>query len=327
MPQPSVSQLHVDRLLTNLLVGFKNAAYISDLAAPIMPVQKQTDLIARVLQSAFFRDDAKVRAAGTRSARSGFLVDNTMNYYCPRYSLGHEIPDEVRDNQDQPYDMDRESAFFVANALQLARERSFATNVFAAAPWGTTKTAGVDFNQWSNYGGSTPLDDVTQWKDAVEALIGIEANELIMGKQVWVGSGGLANGGGLKWHPQMIDSLKYTQRGQMSVDIAASLFELDRILIGRAIFTATPEGVAEASVTYQRIFGKNVLVHYNAGGPSIFKPVSVLTIVWQRVAAALQYIKRFRDEQAELDVIEGNSYFVHKVIVPNAGLFAANAVA
>jgi hypothetical protein len=37
-------------------------------------------------------------------------------------------------------------------------------------------------------------------------------------------------------------------------------------------------------------------------------------------------IKRFRDEQGEFDVIEGNSYFVHKAIVANAGLFASGVV-
>ena len=327
MPQPTQSQVHVDQLLTNVLVGFKNAAYIADDAAPILPVDKQTNLIARVNQSAFFRDDARQRAAGTRSNRSGFTVDNTMSYFCPRFSLGHEIPDEVRDNTDQPYDMDRESAFFVANALQLARERMFAANMFVATPWTTNKTAGTDFNQWSNYAGSTPLEDVTQWKDQIEGLIGIEANQMILGKQVWTGSGGLANGQGLKWHPELIDTVKYTQRGQLSLDVVSSLFELDRILLGRAIFTSTVEGVAESAVTYSRIFGKNGLIFYNPPGPSIFKPMAMMTIVWQRVASAIQYIKRFRDEQGEFDVIEGNSYFVHKAIVANAGIFITNAVA
>lgn len=327
MPQPTQSQVHVDTLLTNMLVGFKNAAYIADDASPILPVDKQTNIIPRVNQSAFFRDDAKLRAAGTRSARSGFTVDNTLTYFCPRFSLGHEIPDEVRDNTDAPYDMDRESAFFVANALQLARERMFASNMFSAV-WGSNKVQGVDFNQWSNYAGSTPLEDVTQWKDQIEGLIGIEANQMVIGKQVWVGSGGVSNGQGLKWHPELIDTVKYTQRGQLSLDTVASLFELDRILVGRAIFTATPETApaAESSVVYQRIFGKNVLVFYNPPGPSIFKPMAMATVVWNRVASAIQYIKRFRDEQGEFDVVEGNSYFVHKQIVANAGIFATGAV-
>ena len=326
MPQPTAQQVHVDQLLTNLLIGYKNAQYIADDAAPILPVDKQTNIIPRANQSAYFRDDAKIRAAGTKSQRSGFTYDNTMTYFCPRYSLGHEIPDEVRDNTDLPYDQDREASFFVANALQLARERAFASNVFVSGAWGTTKAAGTDFAQWSNYAGSFPLDDITQWKDQIEGLIGIEANQMVIGKQVWVGSGGLSNGGGLKWHPTVIDTIKYTQKGVVDLDLFTSLVGLDKVLVGRAIFTSTVEGTAESSVTYSRVFGKNALLYYNSGGPSIFKPQAVLTVVWNRVANAVQYIKRFRDEAAEMDVIEGNSYFTHKVTVPNAGLFASSVV-
>lgn len=326
MPQPTVSQVHVDTPLTNLLIGFKNAAYVADDAFPIMPVDKQTNIIPKVNQSPFFRNDAKERVSGTRSVRTGFTIDNTNTYFCPRYSIGHEIPDEIRDNTDLPYDQDREAAYLVATLTQLAREVVAAATVFVTGVWGADKTQGVDFNQWSNYGQSTPLDDVTQWKDQIEGKIGVEANNMLIGKQVWSGSGGLSNGGGLKWHPQLIDTIKYTQRGQLSQDLVASLFELDKLLIGRAIYTTSAEGVLESGVTYSRIWGKNALVFYNPPGPSIFKPMACLTIVWNRVANAIQYIKRMRDEQSELDIIEGNSYFVQKVLVSAAGIFASSVV-
>lgn len=331
MPLPTQSQVHVDNLLTSFLVGYKNAAYIADDAAPVVPVEKQTNIIPRLNQSYFFRDDAKLRAAGTRSKGGGWTVDNTLTYYCPRYSYRHEIPDEVRDNTDLPYDQDREAAFLGADKVQMARERDFASNLFTAAPWGTSKIGGTDFNQWSNYAGSLPLDDIAVYMDLIEGLIGVEPNVFIMGKQVWTGSGGLANGGGLRWHPELLDAIKYTQKGVIGLDLFASLIantngEIPKILLGRAIFTSSPEGIAEASVTYSRIWGKHVLMYYNTPGPSIWKPAAVMTMVWNRVASAIQYIKRMRDEQAEIDIIEANSYFQHKVIVPNAGIFLSGAV-
>jgi len=331
MPLPTQGQVHVDSLLTNFLVGYKNAAYIADDAAPVVPVVKQTNIIPRLNQSSFFRDDAKLRAAGTRSKGGGWTVDNTLTYYCPRYSYRHEIPDEVRDNTDMPYDQDREAAFLAADKLQMARERDFAANFFTTGIWGTNKAGGVDFNQWSNYGGSLPLDDLAVYFDAVEALIGVEPNNIILGKQVWTGSGGLANGGGLRWHPTLLDAIKYTQKGVIGLDLFASLIantngEVPKVLMGRAIFTSSPEGIAESAVTYSRIWGKHVLAFYNTAGPSIWKPPAIMTIVWNRVANAIQYIKRMRDEQAEMDIIEGNSYFTHKVIVANAGIFLQNAV-
>lgn len=326
MPQPTQQSLHIDQLATNILVGYKNATYIADDCAPILPVPKQTNLIARMNQSFWFRNDAKVRATGTRSARSGYTVDTSLSYYCPRYSLGHEIPDEVRDNADMPFDVDRDSALYIANAMSLARELAFATNIFASTNWTTSKAAGTDFNQWSNYAGSLPLDDIQQWKDVIEGLIGVEANNMIIGKQVWVGSGGLSNGGGLKWHPQVLDTIKYTQKAQIGPDLFASLIEMDNFKIGRAIYTSTNEGVAEASVTYSRVFGKNALLFYNTPGPAIMAQSSLMTIMWNRVASALQYIKRVRNEENEYDLLEGNSYFTHKVLLANAGLYASSVV-
>jgi len=326
MPLPTSSNVHVDQPLTNLLVGYKNQAYIADEAAPVVPVDKQTNIIPRLNQSYFFRDDARVRAVGTESRGGGWTVDNTMTYFCPRYSYHHDIPDEVRDNTDAPYDQDREASYLVADKLMMARERAFATNLFTTGVWGQDKVGGTDFNQWSNYAGSTPLEDVATYKDSVEALIGVEPNTAVIGKQVLVGSGGLANGNGLLWHPEILDLIKYTQKAVITVDLLASLFGFDKLLVGRAIFTSTPEATAEASVTYSRIWGKHMLMMYNTPGPSIWKPPAVATIVWNRVANAIQYIKRFRLERNEVDRLEGNSYFTQKVIVANAGVFLSGCV-
>ena len=125
----------------------------------------------------------------------------------------------------------------------------------------------------------------------------------------------------------MIDTIKYTQRGQISTEIAASLFEVSKFLVGRAIQTVTPEGTAEASVVYTRIWGKNALLIFVPDRPSLLTPAAGYTFNWNRVPNANQFMKRMRDEEREVDIIEGNSYFDQKLIVPNAGVFLSGAVA
>jgi hypothetical protein len=49
--------------------------------------------------------------------------------------------------------------------------------------------------------------------------------------------------------------------------------------------------------------------------------------VWQRVEQALTYVKRMRDEEREVDILEANSYFTHAQTASKAGLFLSNAVA
>jgi len=318
MPNPVASTLHIDQLLTNISIGYKNPEYIADQIFPIVPVQKQSDIIPQYDQSHWFRDEAKLRAPGTKSAGGGWKVTTTAKYFCDRYSIRKEIDDETRKNADAPFNLDRDAVEWVTDKLQMRREVAFATNFFTTGVWGTDKTGGSDFTQWSDYANSSPLTDIDSYKDTVEALIGREPNVFVMGKEVWLK---------LKWHPDLVDLIKYTQRGQVTVDLFKALTEFNKVLIGRAIYTTSAEGTAEASVSYSRIWGKNALMIYVPERPSLLTPAAGYTFVWQVVPNALQYIKRMRDEEREVDIIEGNTYFDQKITGANAGLFISGAVA
>ena len=319
MPGPLASDLHVDQMLTNMSIGYSNPAYISDQVFPILNVNKQSDIVPKYDQSHWFRDGANLRLPRTKSTGGGWSIDKTDTYYCARYSFRDEIADEERDNADGPFmQLEQDSVDFVTDKCAMRREIACATDFFKTGVWGEDKTGGSDFTQWSNYGASSPLVDITTYKDAVEARIGREPNKMVIGKQVW---------NQLKWHPDLVDTIKYTQRGQLSLELAAALTEFEMILVGRAIYTATQEGVAEASVTYSRIWGKNALMLYTPASPSLKQPAAGYTFVWQRVPSALQWIKRMRDEEREVDIIEGNTYFDQKVTAARAGEFLSSCVA
>lgn len=316
MAQYTGRDIHADAFLTNISIGYKNAAYIADQICPLVPVSKQSDLIPTYDQSHWFRDEAKLRSRATKSQRGGWSVGSD-NYFCNRYSYGHEIPDELRDNADAPYNLDRDAVDFVTDKCQMRREVAFATDFFTTSIWGTDKVGTTDFVKWSDYANSTPLINVSDYMDIVEGKIGREPNTMVLGKQVWVK---------LKWHPDVLDTIKYTQRAQMTVDLFGALIEVPKVLIGRSIYTTTAEGTAEASVTYSRIWGKNALMLYVPSAPSLMQPAAAYTFVWQRVASAVQYVKRMRDDEREVDIIEANTYFDQKKTGGNAGLFMSAVV-
>lgn len=316
--QPTPQDLHVNALLTSLSIGYTNPAYIADKMFPIVGVNKQSDIVPKYDQSHWFRDNAKMRAPGTRSEGGGFTVDTSDSYFCNRWSRRFEIPDELRKNADAPWKLDEDATRFVTDKLQMRREVAFASAFFTTSVWGTDKTGATDFTQWSNYGASTPDVDVATYRDAVEATAGIEPNKFALGKQVFLQ---------LKNHPTLLDRIKYTQRAQMTADLIAALFEFDELLVGRSIYTTTKEGTAEASVSYSRIWGKNALMLYVPASASLLTPAAGYTFVWQVVANALQYIKRMRDEEKEIDIVEANSYFAQKATATKAGLFMSSVVA
>jgi hypothetical protein len=311
----SARDVHADQYLTNLSIGYKNDLYIADTVAPIVPVRRQSDIVPKYDQSHWFRNQAAIRAPGTLSQRGGFTVDTTDHYYCPRFSFGFEIPDEVRDNTDAPYDLDRDGTMFVTDRLMMKREVTWAGKFFTTGVWGADVTPTP---LWSVYGTSTPLVDITTYQDAVEGRIARMPNKFILGKQVF---------SVLKWHPNVMDTIKYVQKAVVTTDLLASLLDIEQVLVGRAIYTASPEGTAEASVVYQRIWGKNALLLYTPGAPSLMTPAATYTLTWQRVPNSIQYFTRKRNDEREVDILEGNTYFDQHITSQRAGQFISAPIA
>jgi hypothetical protein len=303
---------------TNVSIAYKNASYIADEAFPLLTVNKQSNIIPSYDQSYWFRDEAKLATPGSDVPLADYAVTTTDTYFCNLTRLGRIIPDDVRDNADAPFNLDSEATEFLADKIQLNRELRFVASQFVTGTWTTDKDGTTDFVKWSDYAGSDPVGDVTTYKDAVEALIAREPNKMIVGKQVYIQ---------LKNHPNLIDLIKYTQRGQITQEMIASLLEVDRFLVGRAIYTTTKEGTAEASVSYSRVWGKNALLLYTPPSPSLMTPAAGYTIVWNRVAGAFQYMERFRRAEQHADLLVINSYFNQKRTVAAAGAFLESAVA
>lgn len=321
MPLPTVGDLHVNTLLTNVSIAYQNAEYIADKVFPIVPVQKQTDVYASYDQSFWFRDELVQRAPGTESRVSGYNVSTTNTYRCEEFALARVIPDELRSNADSVFNVDRDATTFLTDKALLKREVAFATDFMAASVWGNNSTgqaAGGDFVQWSNYAGSNPIVDLDTFKDTIESKIGREGNKLVVGKQVHLQ---------LKNHPDILELIKYTQTGSLTEDLLARLLGVESYLVGRAIKTTDKEGTAEASVSYSRVWGKTALLLYVPSNPSIMTPAAGYTFVWQRVPNAIQFILKTRDDRKRADFIEIGTYFDQAVTGSNAGYYLSAAVA
>jgi hypothetical protein len=313
LSEVSIHDTYVDTLLTAISVGYSNPDYIAPMIAPIVPVPRPTGFVPTYMQSDWFRNNANRRGTGTMSRRGSFQL-GTDTYAVKRDSFGFELADEVRDATMEPYNMERDGALFATDKVLMAQEMDFATNLFTTGVW-TDQTGYV---QWNDYGSSTPLLLVTQALDNIEGRVGREGNTLIMGKQVFTT---------LRWHPDLLDTIKYTQRAILTEDLVASLFGISRLLIGRGIYTASPEGTPEASVVYNRIWGKHLLALYNPPAPSLITPASVYNFCWQRVPSASIYVRRFREESREVDIIESNGYHDYRVTSARSAEFYANIIA
>lgn len=315
---PAAKDVHVNKPLTEVLIGYKNEGFIADQIFPIVRVTKQTDIVPAFKQSAFFRDEAAAIGEGGIAPTAGYEVDLTASYYCQEYGLKHPITDLRRQNEDDPFDADRDAAMFLLKKMLIRREVSFITDFWATSKWGTDKTGGSDFTKWSDYGSSTPIEDIREYKRTVRRAIGANPTLLVLGdltRDV------------LLDHPDVIERIVYTQTGVANEALLASLFGIDRVLVGESVRATSAEGTAEGSVTYTANWDDDALLLYVPSGPSLWEPSAGYTFVMDTgMGNGIEWVRKWREEERLADMIEIRSIFDQKLGVSKAGLFMSDAV-
>lgn len=331
MPNPVQSDLHVNQLLTNVSVAFKQNKddYIADKVFPKVPVQHQSDFYKRYTKSDWRRTSARRRAPGTETPGSGFTF-TTDGYYCHAYGVHKDIDDQTRANADSVFRLDRDATEFVTMQLLLKRELDWNATFFQTGVWekqytGVASGPSTDqFLKWSQ-SGSTPMEDMAEWILKFREYTGFKPNKLVMGARVLKT---------LKNHPLLLDRIKYTQKAILTEDLIASFLDIDQVLVSYASVSEGPDipdsKQQDAAATYKFVQGANDLMFcYSPSGPSVDTPAAGYTFTWSGYFAGNSEglrIKKFRDEKIESDRVEGMMTYDQKVVCPDMGVFVSAAV-
>lgn len=332
MPNPTQSDFHINQPLTNVSVAYiqKADAFIATKVFPVVQVQKQSDLYWKYSKSDWRRTDVKRRAPSTETPGIGWNVD-TDTYFAHVYGVHKDIDDQLRANADSNFRLDSDATSFVTNQLLLKRDLDWAATYFKAGVWGTDYTGvasgptGNQFLQWQ-LASSDPISQFATLQIAFIQQTGFKANTMVIGANV---RKALLN------HPGIIDRIKYTQRGIVSTDLLATLFDVERILVSYATVASGPQipdaKAQDAAATYGFICDPNgVLLCYTPSSPSLMQPAAGYTFTWNGyLNGNAQGIRmsRFRQEHIRSDRIEGEMTYDMRLISKDVGVFLANAVA
>ena len=197
--QPSRGDVHVNRPLTNISIAFMQSAenFISARVFPNISVDKKSDVYFTYDRGEFNRDAMEERAPGAPSAGGGYKV-NTEDYAARVYAYHRDIDDQIRSNQDQPLNLDREATEFVTLKGLIRRERLWVDSFFKAAVWtfdidGAAARSGSfdpavsannDLMFWSD-AASTPIEDIRLVKRHILESTGFMPNTLVLGRPVF----------------------------------------------------------------------------------------------------------------------------------------------
>jgi hypothetical protein len=332
MTQPTARAVHVDQPLTNISIAFLQNAnnFVASRVFPNIRVQKQSDVYFRYDRGFFNRNQAKVRAPATEAAIAGFGLD-TDNYFAKVVALKTQLSYQVAANADTPVQLERANTELLLHQMLIEKEVDWATRYFTTSVW-ATEYAGVASSptstqkiRWSNATSSTPIEDIRQAKTDMLERTGYEPNTMVLSQRVM---------DVLVDHPDIVDRIKYSggvgnqNPARTTVQALAQLFEVDRILVMRAIQNTAAEGLTNA---HSFIGGKNALLTYVPPTPGLMTPSAGYTFTWSGYQGAGNEfgiaIRRRDRDIIEATEIEASQAYAHKLVASDLGVFFAGITA
>lgn len=322
--RPTQGDVHIDGPLTNMTVAYMQdaAGFVADKVFPPIPVQKQSDQFFIYTRDDFNRDSMKKRADNTESEGDGWTL-STDSYFAHVWALHKDTGDQVAANADEQVELDFATTQFLVGKALLRKEISFATDFFTSGVWSTDKQFGSGAGEslpWDD-DGATPLKNVSDARIVMKEETGFKPNTLVLGARVWES---------LKLCPDILDRLKYGQTSgkpaEVTLQVIAGLFEIDRILVMDAIQNTANQGATESN---SFIGGNHGLLVYTPPAPGRFTPSAGYTFGWTGYTGASPmgtrimkwYIQERRADRQEIELA-----YVQKQTGSDLGYFMQDVV-
>lgn len=272
---PVMQNAHIDRALTNMSVAYMQNAtnFIADKVFPIIPVTRQSDVYYTYDKGDFLRDEAQARGAATESAGGDYGVEADDPYHCKKFSFHKDVTPEERANYDSPLDADRDATDFVSGKMLIRREMIWADTYFKTGVWGKEITGVAttpSTNQvltW-NLPTSDPIKDITDEAVTMAGATGFKPNTLVLGPRVFYA---------LKNHEDILDRIKYTQKGIVTTDLLAQLFEVDNVYVAWGVVN---KAARKTTNDIGFIFGNSALLCYSNPRPGLRQPSAGYIFAW-----------------------------------------------
>lgn len=321
-----MEQVTVSRRLTNISIGYTNAAFIAEDVMTIQRVNGKTGEFFKYGKEVFTPEyDVREPYSRAREIRHEYSKDN---YVSTPHALMEPVSWDERDEARDagiPLEPYADATELVTEKLKLGREidvSDLLRNIPTYVAGHSLTLAGT--LQWSNYSGSVPLDDVALPGAAMRPKIGGKPNLCIMPDPVWQ-----------KWrrHPQILDALgsDNVTNGRATKEQAAELLEVEELFVPESTYNSSPAGRAESMVD---IWGKDV-VFLRRERTSRRKQITFGKIFRVNYASGnyrddARYsaeVREWTEVDRKVDIVEAEYMEARKVIAPEAGFVIKNAVA
>lgn len=300
--------VHIDKVLTNISLGYPNNGLVGSALYPEVRVRKQSDLYYEFGYEAWLPEDDE-RAPGSRTVEIPGLTVSTNPYFCREHALQIPVTDEERENADAPLDPDRNGTDLVTSKLMLRREQRMQVQTTTVANYHTGHSVTLaGANQWDVYATSTPIADLKTGLRQVHGALFMEPNTAIIPYQVM---------SQLEDHPDFIERIKYSQPGVITAEIIASVVGLQNIIVPGLGYDSSGNPGGTPTLAY--LWGKDVVLAWVPARAGLKTPAFAYEFVWRYPGGQSQVVERWRSNERKSDLIRVSRRYDLRLIAVDSG--------
>jgi len=318
MPQPDVRSQVVAGPLQNVSVAFKNESYIANAVFPIIDKVGPKAQITTYPPGAWFRDEAGVRAAGTRAKRGGYTT-TPVAISLVENAFAKEVTDEDRRNAEvsgaPPIQPEIEAVEFCSDKIDMRRER-LVRDLIVATTWVDGASGGTDADGLFAAGsGNVFLKSIKNAKKAIKGKCGVSPNKLVIDYGTYLS---------LTEEATLLDKIKYTQRGVMTRELMAQVLDLKEVLVGDAVISTAKENKGATDFTASLIWEINagkgmVFLFYAPDRPGLKVPAAGYQCRGSYENGISRQITMWRENAEHQDVFEAAEEIDVKAVGASCG--------
>jgi hypothetical protein len=302
---PLRSQQHVDQLLSNVAVKYKNDRYIHDKVCKTVPVKKSSDLY-RTYNRQWSIPETN-RAVGGLAREHQFEI-GTSSYSLEKHALKMYVPDSAVDNYDLT-SLEADATEELVEKIMMRKEQMCAA-LFTTTAW----SLGVSLAAADTWVTSTatpiPLHDTAT--ATVVQNSGVKPNFEIIPLESY---------NALKNHATVIDRIKYTSK-ELSPGILGALLGVSEILVPDMQVDSGLYGASAASGAIASLWKADfAFLGYKPDSAGMFKLASMYEF-----AKAKPLVRKWRDEEREATAIEVDIESTFKVVASLTGYYINNTI-
>jgi len=308
MPQGST---RVSKPLTNMSVHYMNEEYIAGKVLPDIAVKNESD------QYWVYNSDRRLedtyRANGALANQATWDA-STSSYIVREHSLKDVITDRDYNNADSALQLEKHTMENLIDKILMRQEYEVHKLLFTTTTFSNNATL-TSATSWKYHTTtSAPIANVLSATGYIIEQSGKRPNKMVMNWDVFAA---------LKENPNVYGRIQYVERAIITEQILASLFDVQQVHVGTAVYNSAQEGLSD---DLGEIWGGDCVLGYfkdNAG----LRDASAAGIFRVKQYGSPYKVKKWREEDVEGNYIEVQSMYVPKAIATScAYLFKTAAL-